>query len=242
MFDSLFYLSGDSYPQRHHVEQALFSRLASLSSEQIGQSDLLRLAGADDFTTDIPQRLDMLDRVLPAGERARRTLLIGRSSGARVASLFAMRRQVAAVVCLGYPFREPDRLLEPERFIHLARIQTPTLIVQGVADPFGGIGLTEAYALSSSVTLGFFDVLHDFDLPPRGWDAVAGRILAFCGDIAAHRPAHQDPFDEDFYLRTHSGVAEAVANGGFLSGEDHYRKHGAEERRTFRLKPRSIGG
>jgi pimeloyl-ACP methyl ester carboxylesterase len=241
MFDSLFYLCGDSYPRKPHVEQALFGRLASLSSERIGQGDLLRLAGADGFTTDVPQRLAMLDRVLPAGERAQRTVLIGRSSGARVASLFAMQRQVAAVVCLGYPFREPDRLLEPERFIHLAHTPTPTLIVQGVADPYGGIDLTEDYGLSPAVTLSFFDVQHDFDLPPSGWDAVAERISAFCGDIAAYRKAGQDPFDEDFYLRTHPGVADAVASGGFLSGEDHYRKHGAEERRTFRIKPR-IGG
>ena len=242
MFDSLFYLCGDSYPQKPHIEQALFSRLASLSAERIGQSDLLRLAGADGFTADIPQRLAMLDRVLPASERARRTLLIGQSSGARVASLFAIQRQIAAVVCLGYAFRERDRLLEPERFLHLAHIQTPTLIVQGVADPYGGIDLTEAYALSPAVTLSFLDAGYDFDLKPSGWDAVAERISVFCGDITAHRAAVQDLFDEDFYPRTHPGVAETVANGGFLSGEDHYRKHGAEEHRTFRLKPRSTDG
>lgn len=238
MFDSLFYLSGDSYPRNPHVQEALFSRLASLSSELVGQGDLLRLAQADGFSTNIDQRLAMLDRVLPPGKRAQRTLLIGRSAGARVATLFAARRKVAAVICLGYPFREPHRLLEPERFLHLAHTQTPTLIVQGVADPFGGIELTENYALSPAVKVSFFDTEHDFRLSPGGWDAVAERIATFCGTIAEHKAPDQDPFDEDFYLRTHPGVAEAVANGGFLSGEDHFRKHGSQERRTFRLTPR----
>ncbi|MBD2312466.1 vanadium-dependent haloperoxidase [Desertifilum sp. FACHB-1129] len=42
----------------------------------------------------------------------------------------------------------------------------------------------------------------------------------------------QDLFDESYYLSLYKGVAEAVANGGFTSGFDHYLKHGQHEQRN----------
>jgi pimeloyl-ACP methyl ester carboxylesterase len=237
MFDTIFFLSGDSYPLTPHIEPALFNRLGSLASRLIGQGELLHLTQADSFNADIEHRLAMLDRVLPAGEGARRTILIGRSSGARVATLFAARREVAAVICLGYPFREPNRQLDTGRFVHLAQTRTPTLILQGVEDAYGGIDLTENYPLSPSVRVRFLNGQHELHLSPKDWDAAAERIGAFCRSVAEGQPADQDPFDEGFYLRRHQDVADAVAKGDFISGEDHFLKHGSRERRIFRLTP-----
>lgn len=41
-------------------------------------------------------------------------------------------------------------------------------------------------------------------------------------------------FDEAFYLRTYTDVANAVKAGYFTSGADHYIKHGAQEKREYK--------
>jgi pimeloyl-ACP methyl ester carboxylesterase len=232
------FLSGDSYPRNPHVEDALSARLAPSFSRWIGQSGVLRMAGVDGFTTNVPQRLFLLDRVLSLLGRPSDVVLIGRSSGARVASTYAEGQNVAAVVCLGYPFREPGRFLEPSRFLHLAETKTPTLVVQGVEDPFGGLDLTEHYALSPSVRVNFVGGAHEFHLSSGDWDAIAARIAGFCSGVREGRAIEREPFDERFYLHAHPDVAEAVSAGYFVSGEDHFTKHGLQERRTFRLMPR----
>lgn len=81
------------------------------------------------------------------------TLVIGgKSMGGRVASLIADEAAVKGLFCLGYPFHppgKPDRL----RTEHLAALTTPTLIVQGERDPFGGSGEVETYDLSPAISV-----------------------------------------------------------------------------------------
>ena len=102
-----------------------------------------RLTGLFDEWIDVPlapdidSRLAQPDALVPRDE-AGSVVLFGRSAGARVVSTFAARRAVGAVICLNYPFRLPNRQLEPQRFIHLAEIAVPTLIVQGSSDEYGG--------------------------------------------------------------------------------------------------------
>jgi uncharacterized protein len=79
-----------------------------------------------------------------------RLVIGGKSMGGRIASLVADEAQVAGLVCLGYPFHptgKPDRL----RVEHLARLATPTLIVQGERDPFGSRQEVSGYELSPSI-------------------------------------------------------------------------------------------
>ena len=74
----------------------------------------------------------------------------GKSMGGRIASLVADEAGVAGLVCLGYPFHpvgKPDKL----RVAHLRTIQTPTLILQGERDPFGGRDEVAKYTLSPAV-------------------------------------------------------------------------------------------
>jgi predicted alpha/beta-hydrolase family hydrolase len=76
----------------------------------------------------------------------------GKSLGGRMASLVADELGVRGLVCLGYPFHPPGN---PERLRtrHLATLKTPTLIVQGTRDPFGGQDEVKTYTLSEAIRL-----------------------------------------------------------------------------------------
>ncbi len=92
------------------------------------------------------------------------TFILGRSSGARIATLVADQLAVAGLICIGYPFRNPDGGDEPARYRHLESLKTPCLLLQGEKDPYGGLGLNEKYKLSESISLKFMNVDHDFIL------------------------------------------------------------------------------
>jgi uncharacterized protein len=83
---------------------------------------------------------------------AERLVIGGKSLGGRMASLVADQAGVRGLVCLGYPFHPPDR---PDRLrtAHLGDLRTPTLIVQGTRDPFGGREEVAGYPLSPSIRI-----------------------------------------------------------------------------------------
>lgn len=81
----------------------------------------------------------------------------GKSMGGRMASLItgaleAEGRPPAGLCCLGYPFHPPGRP-DKTRTGHLEHLTTPTLILQGQRDPFGGPGEVAGYALSPAIGL-----------------------------------------------------------------------------------------
>ena len=59
----------------------------------------------------------------------------GRSSGGRVACRTAAATGAAAVLCLAFPLRPPKR--DVSRLEELDAVTVPTLVVQGLRDPFG---------------------------------------------------------------------------------------------------------
>jgi predicted alpha/beta-hydrolase family hydrolase len=64
----------------------------------------------------------------------------GRSSGARVACRTAAATAADGVLCLAFPLRPPARSGKPQgpsRLDELDAVTVPTLVVQGVRDPFG---------------------------------------------------------------------------------------------------------
>lgn len=102
---------------------------------------------------------------------ARQRLFIGgKSMGGRVASMIAgdlfANRNIAGLVCLGYPFHPPNKPTEL-RTAHLETLTCPTLIVQGDRDPFGGRGEVEAMVLSPAIGIHWASD-GDHDLAPRG--------------------------------------------------------------------------
>jgi uncharacterized protein len=92
------------------------------------------------------------------------TFILGRSTGARITSLVADQLAVAGIICIGYPFKNPDGGDEPARYKHLEFLKTPCLLLQGEKDPYGGSGLDKKYKLSETIILKFMDVDHDFIL------------------------------------------------------------------------------
>ena len=60
----------------------------------------------------------------------------GRSSGARVACRTAADTDSSAVLCLAFPLHPPGRP-EKSRLDELDGVKVPTLVVQGMNDPFG---------------------------------------------------------------------------------------------------------
>ena len=63
----------------------------------------------------------------------------GRSSGARVACRTAEPTRAVGVLCLAFPLGPPRRVRNgaPSRLPELEAVAVPTLVVQGVRDPFG---------------------------------------------------------------------------------------------------------
>jgi len=79
-----------------------------------------------------------------------RLIIGGKSMGGRIASMVADEAGVAGLVCLGYPFHpvgKPTQL----RVKHLEELKTPTLILQGERDPFGGRDDVATYKLSRAI-------------------------------------------------------------------------------------------
>jgi len=76
----------------------------------------------------------------------------GKSLGGRIASLVADEAAAAGLVCLGYPFHPPGQPART-RTAHLAALRTPTLIVQGTRDPFGGPEEVSSYQLSPAIRI-----------------------------------------------------------------------------------------
>jgi len=179
------FLAGDSHPMDSHVETHLLRKLHPFpGGALVRQADMLT-PGEGGTRVNLGLRQARLGEAVRdwRGER----ILVGRSSGARVATLFAARNGAAAVVCLGYPFQPLNGAHEPERYAHLARIGVPVLIVQGRRDPYGGEEMVARVPLSPQVRMRWVDAAHEFHLDEEGWDAVAREVLLFVAEMVKER-------------------------------------------------------
>ncbi|MFY9973513.1 MAG: alpha/beta family hydrolase [Chromatiaceae bacterium] len=91
-----------------------------------------------------------LDRLAEHGLEPDRLLIGGKSLGGRMASLVAVERPVAGLVCLGYPFHPPGRPGQT-RVEHLRGLAVSTLVCQGTRDPFGSPQEVAGYGLGPPV-------------------------------------------------------------------------------------------
>lgn len=105
--------------------------------------------------------------------------IFSRSAGGRIASLVADELGVSKIICLGYPFKHPEHDSEPERYEHLAHLQTPMLILQGARDEYGGREAIGGYALSPRVLVELIETDHDFVLTFDQFDEVVLKIKDF---------------------------------------------------------------
>jgi pimeloyl-ACP methyl ester carboxylesterase len=169
------FLPGDSHPADSHVPTNLFGALHPVFAGW-------RIHGPP-RTPPVAERLTAL---LAEPAPAKKLILFGRSSGLRTATAFAAARpgSVHAVIGVGYPFLQPGAAPEPERFAHLAAIATPTLIIQGRQDAYGGLWVPDLVPLSPAVQLHFITATHELHLTEAVWGAVARRILLFLAGLS----------------------------------------------------------
>lgn len=120
------------------------------------------------------------------------TIVIGgKSMGGRMASMIARELEddaipVKGLVCLGYPFHAPGKP-DQTRIEHLRDITTPTLILQGTRDTFGGRGEVPTLPLSKAVRVEWLED-GDHGFKPRkksgrteaqNWDEALDAMDAF---------------------------------------------------------------
>lgn len=177
MLGAAYFLLGDSYPRDTYVAEALKSRLAHRFSSWTDQCDILPCRNRT--FNSFRRRARAFEQYMAHQPAGRSLVLFGRSSGARLASRSASRTGAAAVVCLGFPFHCPEREREPERYLHLATTDVPTLILQGRSDAYGGADILSTYSFSPSVTVQLLESDHEMCLPAGDWDRVADSILTF---------------------------------------------------------------
>lgn len=107
----------------------------------------------------------------------------GKSMGGRIASMIADEVGARGLVCLGYPFHppaDPSRL----RTAHLETLRTPTLIVQGTRDAFGGRAEVEGYRLSPAIRVVWLeDGDHSFKPRARSGRTEAGNLAEAIGAV-----------------------------------------------------------
>jgi predicted alpha/beta-hydrolase family hydrolase len=183
VFGPVYFLSGDNYPNDLHVDRELRRRLSPSFAQWTSQRDIHDPTPETFQINEFPRRAAHLETYLAAQGADRNTVLMGRSSGARLATWYASRHPVAAVICLGYPFRNPAARPEPERYEHLAELAVPTLICQGRRDEYGGPNIFRDYTFSPSVRIHLFEAAHDLCLAPDAWDILARLILEFCQEM-----------------------------------------------------------
>jgi uncharacterized protein len=124
-----------------------------------------------------------------------RVVIGGKSLGGRIASYVADEVGARGLVCLGYPFHPPGR---PERLrtAHLAGLKTPTLIVQGTRDPFGGPEDVAGYELSPAIQVRWLeDGDHSFKPRKSSGHTEKGHLAAaveavagFASEFSGKRP------------------------------------------------------
>jgi predicted alpha/beta-hydrolase family hydrolase len=167
-------LSGDSAPKDDYVLQNL--------EQQLGV-DLARMAHTSGHYIE---RVRNLEAVLDADPSAR-FVLLGRSSGARVVTIVAANpayaSRVAAVIVMGYPFRNPESADEPERYAHLPDVAPPCLIMQGTIDKYGGATTAGDYLLSSTTRLRFFPMDHAMKADAAVWNDMGSCAREFLAEV-----------------------------------------------------------
>ena len=186
MSGAAYFLLGDSAPRDAFIAEALRERIGHHFSSWTDQHDI-NFPPHERYFRNFKRRSKAFVDYMAGQPRHRPIILMGRSSGGRVASFCASRCNATAVVCLAYPFRRPDNDEDPDRYQHLATTSTPTLVLQGRSDLYGGADDLSAYKLSASVSVRSVETDHNMRLQPREWDDVAKTIVSFWHDVLAHR-------------------------------------------------------
>lgn len=114
----------------------------------------------------------------------RKLVIGGKSMGGRIASMVADVAGVLGLICLGYPFHPPGQPAKT-RTKHLESLRTPTLILQGTRDSFGGPDDVAQYKLSPAIHVEWLeDGDHSFKPRARSGRTEADNLQAAIALVA----------------------------------------------------------
>ncbi|MDR9830138.1 alpha/beta fold hydrolase [Vibrio sp. FNV 38] len=120
----------------------------------------------------------------------RKVVIGGKSMGGRMASLLSEHTNVAAVVCLGFPFHPPGK---PEKFKgdHLATLNKPCLILQGERDTFGKREEFDQFTLADCIEVMFIpDGDHGFTPRKRSGYTESDNLVLAATKVATFTKEH----------------------------------------------------
>lgn len=124
----------------------------------------------------LESRCRYLEEIIAKEGEGNEIFILGYSSGGRAASLIADSLPVSRLICIGYPFQNPNEPPEPRRYEHLAGLRTPTLIIQGERDEYGGTEIQSEYRLSSNIEVFFVESDHGYKLSDGEWGKALPKI------------------------------------------------------------------
>jgi predicted alpha/beta-hydrolase family hydrolase len=176
----VIYLAGDSYTTGDGIENSFAKHLAdSIGFDFISQRSLMDSYPDAKVQTGkfFLERVEGLKRLI--NTLSSPVILLGRSSGARVATLCAEDKRVLAGICFAYPFKHPKRPAEEGRYLHLENISKPILIIQGVRDEYGGLVGVQRYTLSKFINFHYLNANHGSSMNAKTQNIVRMRIKRF---------------------------------------------------------------
>ncbi|MGB0494749.1 MAG: alpha/beta fold hydrolase [Kangiellaceae bacterium] len=138
----------------------------------------------------MPKLIDAFKQQIDACRKEfpdKKIIIGGKSMGGRAASLvtaeYEREQQIAACICLGFPFHPPKKL-DKYRGEHLSSIRIPTLILQGERDTFGTQSEVDAYDLSEAVKVKYIpDGDHSFKPRVKSGFTLDGNVELCCKNI-----------------------------------------------------------
>ncbi len=111
-----------------------------------------------------------------------RIYLLSNSAGCIAACKVEDEPAVTAQICIGYPFRHPERGEEGYRTAALAGLRKPLVIIQGSDDCYGNSEDAKRYPLSPMVRLVSVEGGHDYDeLAETTYERILALTAAFIG-------------------------------------------------------------
>lgn len=138
-----------------------------------------------------------LKKILGHCEKGKSFIILSNSRGARIGTYTDNLPIIKGHICFGYPFLNPQDGFGLSRIRHLKSIKTPTLIIQGRQDIYGGEEVAQLYRFSQRITLHFIDSVHDYScVSKEDSEEVSKRVDTFINmlgiaEIRTCQPNHE---------------------------------------------------
>ncbi|SDQ85585.1 alpha/beta family hydrolase [Pseudovibrio sp. Tun.PSC04-5.I4] len=138
---------------KQKIEQAIYAKYSSYP----GWLDYLSPSRSDTmmWATELKKTLGQC-------EKGKTFIILSHSRGGRIGTYTDNLPIIKGHICFGYPFLNPEDGFGLSRVRHLKTIKTPTLIIQGRQDIYGGEEVAQLYRFSQGTSLHFVDSEHDY--------------------------------------------------------------------------------